>query len=186
MQLRGLFTVCCRCALLYATVCCCCCCMFLRAVLSLHFCHLHYSSDHTTPLLYRPSVGCGSKICDPTTDCVTDAAGGATCVCKAGYRNISGTCLGPATCGNCPTGATCAVAFGYIPYCICPTGYGMTSTGCVNGATPTVSDTSFTFYDQSNYTITPNTYTMRLEYNGCTTIPSSTSSKIRSIWNVQK
>ncbi|CAI5469180.1 unnamed protein product [Closterium sp. Yama58-4] len=132
------------------------------------------------------AVGCGSKICDPTTDCVRNAAGSATCVCKAGYRNISGTCLGPATCGNCPTGATCTVAFGYIPYCICPPGYGMTSTGCISGAVPTVSDNSFTFYDQSNYTITPNTYTMRLEYNGCTTIPSSTSSKIRSIWNVQK
>ncbi|CAI5511776.1 unnamed protein product, partial [Closterium sp. Naga37s-1] len=132
------------------------------------------------------AAGCGSLICDPTTDCVRDASGGASCVCKAGYQNISGICLGPATCGNCPTGATCALAFGYMPYCICPAGYAMTSTGCVSGALPTVSSTSITFYDQSNYTITPNTYTMRLEYNGCTTIPSSTSSKIRSLLIIHK
>ncbi|CAI5462214.1 unnamed protein product, partial [Closterium sp. Yama58-4] len=127
---------------------------------------------------------CGSKICDPTTDCVIDAPGGASCVCKAGYQSISGACVGPATCGSCPAGATCTVAFSVVPYCICPPGYGMTSTGCISGATPTVSSTSITFYDQPSYTITTSTFTMRLQLNACTTLPAVLASQVWSTWRL--
>ncbi|CAI7841847.1 unnamed protein product, partial [Closterium sp. NIES-53] len=100
---------------------------------TVHSLALFFYSHHSLPPWSPPSEACGSKICDPTTDCVIDAAGGASCVCKAGYQSISGACVGPATCGSCPAGGTCTVAFGFIPYCICPPGYGMTSTGCING-----------------------------------------------------
>ncbi|CAI5979839.1 unnamed protein product, partial [Closterium sp. NIES-64] len=89
-------------------------------------------------------------------------------------------CIDP--CGGCPAGATCtATASGNVPYCMCPPGYGMTSTGCINGATPTVSSTSITFYDQTNYTVTFNTYTMRLNFNACTTLPPITVEATRAI-----
>ncbi|CAI5469193.1 unnamed protein product, partial [Closterium sp. Yama58-4] len=42
-------------------------------------------------------------------------------------------------CGGCPAGATCtATASGGVPYCICPPGYGLTSTGCISGKPNTV------------------------------------------------
>ncbi|CAI5947524.1 unnamed protein product [Closterium sp. NIES-65] len=98
---------------------------------------------------------------------------GKTCT---GYRNVLGTCVGIDPCGGCPVGPTCtATASGNVPYCMCPPGYGMTSTGCISGATPTVSSTSIT-YDQTNYTVTFNTYTMRLNFNAA---PPSLLSPLR-------
>ncbi|CAI7841849.1 unnamed protein product [Closterium sp. NIES-53] len=52
------------------------------------------------------------------------------------------------------------------------------------GATPTISSTSITFYDQPIYTITPTTFTMRLEFNACTTLPASAASKVWSTWRL--
>ncbi|CAI7880527.1 unnamed protein product [Closterium sp. NIES-54] len=49
------------------------------------------------------------------------------------------------------------------------------------GATPTVSSTSITFYDQTNYTVTSNTYIMRLNFNACTTLPPITVEATRAI-----
>ncbi|CAI5529511.1 unnamed protein product, partial [Closterium sp. Naga37s-1] len=72
--------------------------------------------------------GCNAVV----TDCVKDAAGAASCVCKTGYQNISGTCMGPASCGVCPAGASCTVVpYTKAAYCACPLGYGMTAAGCV-------------------------------------------------------
>ncbi|CAI6003831.1 unnamed protein product [Closterium sp. NIES-64] len=125
---------------------------------------------------------CDSQGCNVTvSDCVKDGAGMASCVCKTGYRNVLGTCVGIDPCGGCPVGATCtATASGNVPYCMCPPGYGMTSTACISGATPTVSSTSIT-YDQTNYTVTFNTYTMRLNFNACTTLPPITVEATRAI-----
>ncbi|GJP44556.1 hypothetical protein CLOM_g3936 [Closterium sp. NIES-68] len=77
----------------------------------------------------------------------------------------------PASCGKCPSGATCTL----IPrsasaYCLCAPGYGMTESGCVLGATPTVSSTSFTFFEQPDFVITQGTYTLRVNYDGCTNL----------------
>ncbi|CAI5490211.1 unnamed protein product [Closterium sp. Naga37s-1] len=46
------------------------------------------------------------------------------------------TSPGLATCGNCPSLATCTLVSSTrkAPYCVCPRGYGMASTGCVAGA----------------------------------------------------
>ncbi|CAI5955548.1 unnamed protein product [Closterium sp. NIES-65] len=150
------------------------------------------ASSYSTPLHFlshavpSPTDRCASKICSENTTCILDSAGAAVCVCKPGFLpqpdgvTCAGTFRCPATCGSCPAGATCTVAFGYIPYCICPPSYGMTSTGCVSGATPTVSSTSITFYDQPNYTITPTTFTTRLDFNACTTLPALVASRVRS------
>ncbi|CAI5529507.1 unnamed protein product, partial [Closterium sp. Naga37s-1] len=69
----------------------------------------------------------------------------------------------------------------------CPLTPYTTHTPCINhpsspypppfaGATPTVSSTSFTFYDQPNFTITRFTSTMRINWDGCTdiTLPRAT------------
>ncbi|CAI5460941.1 unnamed protein product [Closterium sp. Yama58-4] len=115
----------------------------------------------------------------------TDEAGDAFCSCDKGFvRLANGTCAGSGRCGKCPVGAACAVAFDWVPYCICPAGYNMTTTGCISGAPPTVSGTSYTFYDQRMLTATSNTYTMRIEYNGCTNIPASIASNIRASWRI--
>ncbi|CAI5955554.1 unnamed protein product [Closterium sp. NIES-65] len=111
----------------------------------------------------------------------------ASCLCYTGFelqpdgKTCTGIdpCIDP--CGGCPVGPTCtATASGNVPYCMCPPGYGMTSTGCISGATPTVSSTSIT-YDQTNYTVTFNTYTMRLNFNACTTLPPITVEATRAI-----
>ncbi|GJP83003.1 hypothetical protein CLOP_g13220 [Closterium sp. NIES-67] len=130
------------------------------------------------------SDACELKACGGNGTCTKNAAGVASCVCDAGFvlQPDGRTCSG--TCGSCPTGAACTVAMGLVPYCACPPGYGMLHGACAQGATPSVSSTSFTFYDRTNYTVTPNTYTMRLEYNGCTSIPASVASNALSLWRV--
>ncbi|CAI5469184.1 unnamed protein product [Closterium sp. Yama58-4] len=130
---------------------------------------------------------CALKACQGNGMCIKNTTtGAASCVCNSGFalQTDGRTCTGPATCGSCPAGARCTVAFDYISYCICPPGYGLTSTGCISGATPTVSSTSITFYDQPNYTITPTTFTMRLDFNAYTTLPASIASRVWSTWRL--
>ncbi|CAI5514141.1 unnamed protein product, partial [Closterium sp. Naga37s-1] len=128
--------------------------------------------------------GCNSF----TEDCRKYDDGSAYCVCKPGYRNVNGYCVGPATCGSCPTGATCNIVSSTVkaPYCSCPSGYGMSSTACARGYAPTVSSASFTFYRYPKYTLTPYTYTMRVLYNGCTNLPSAVGVYMKSYWRVDR
>ncbi|CAI5459847.1 unnamed protein product [Closterium sp. Yama58-4] len=122
----------------------------------------------------------------------------AVCHCNWGYAMTDTGCVGQcramrdksvcgsATCGNCPKRATCTVVSStkMAPYCICPTGYGMTKFGCIRGATPTVSSASFTFYDNTDFTLSPYTYTTRLNYIACTNVPRPISSIHQSYWRV--
>ncbi|CAI5987073.1 unnamed protein product [Closterium sp. NIES-64] len=110
----------------------------------------------------------------------------AVCHCNWGYAMTENGCVGPATCGNCPNLATCALVSltRKAPYCVCPTGYGMTSYGCIRGATPTVSSASFTLYDKTNYTLSPYTYTTRLNYTACTNVPKPIAFTHQSYWRV--
>ncbi|CAI7924776.1 unnamed protein product [Closterium sp. NIES-53] len=60
---------------------------------------LHPSSIPPPSLLHPSSIPppdtCVIKGCNAAvTDCVKDAAGATSCVCKTGYQNISGTCMG--------------------------------------------------------------------------------------------
>ncbi|CAI5986018.1 unnamed protein product [Closterium sp. NIES-64] len=129
----------------------------------------------------------------------------AVCHCNWGYAMTEDGCvvlccagqccavlvsavLWPATCGNCPAGATCTLVSSTLkaPYCYCPGGYGMTSTGCVRGYAPTVSSASFTFYNLPKYDLTPNTYTLRVIYNGCTNLPTSIGYYVQSYWRVDR
>ncbi|CAI6001989.1 unnamed protein product [Closterium sp. NIES-65] len=112
----------------------------------------------------------------------------AVCHCNWGYAMTEDGCVGPATCGNCPAGATCTLVSSTLkaPYCYCPGGYGMTSTGCVRGYVPTVSSASFTFYNLPKYDLTPNTYTLRVIYNGCTNLPTSIGYYVQSYWRVDR
>ncbi|CAI5985831.1 unnamed protein product [Closterium sp. NIES-65] len=96
------------------------------------------------------------------------------------YTLLYGECVGPATYGSCPTLATCTRVSATIKAPYCPPGYGMTSTSCVQGALPTVSSSSFTFYDKPFYGLSPNTYTTHLDYNACTNVPL----KYSSYWRV--
>ncbi|CAI6003813.1 unnamed protein product [Closterium sp. NIES-64] len=121
----------------------------------------------------QPDVPCCAAPC-------RDVLGGAVQLFSSHFPIFPGPAVCPTTCGSCPAGATCTVAFGFIPYCICPAGYGLTSIGCISGALPTVSSTSITFYDQPNYTITPTTFTTRLDFNDCTTLPALVASRVRS------
>ncbi|GJP81375.1 hypothetical protein CLOP_g11537 [Closterium sp. NIES-67] len=117
--------------------------------------------------------------CDGNHECVEDDAGAISCVCK--YQMVSGACVGPASCGTCPAGATCTPApYTRTAYCICPPGYGMTDTGCILDATPTVSSTSFTFYMLPWFGITPATYTVRVTLTGCTNLAAESASDIQS------
>ncbi|CAI5981819.1 unnamed protein product [Closterium sp. NIES-64] len=95
---------------------------------------------------------------------------------------------GPATCGNCPSLATCTLVSSTrkAPYCVCPPGFGMAPTGCVRGALPTVSFASLTFYNQRGYALTPYTYTMRVRYSGCTNLPSMIGLNVCSYWQVDQ
>ncbi|CAI5947525.1 unnamed protein product [Closterium sp. NIES-65] len=97
---------------------------------------------------------------------------------------------GPATCGACSVGplerAVCTPLPSTWPsYCMCAPGYGMTSTGCVQGATPTVSSTSFTFYDHPNFTITRFISTMRVHWDGCTDITLPRASDVLSYTRIE-
>ncbi|CAI5490217.1 unnamed protein product, partial [Closterium sp. Naga37s-1] len=123
-----------------------------------------------------------------TSDCMKYEDGTAYCVCKPGYTLLYGTCVGPATCGNCPSLATCTLVSSTrkAPYCVCPAGFGMTATGCVRGALPTVSSASLTFYNQPGFTLTPYTYTLRVRYSGCTNLPSTIGLNVRSYWRVDR
>ncbi|CAI6009493.1 unnamed protein product, partial [Closterium sp. NIES-65] len=123
-----------------------------------------------------------------TSDCMKYEDGTAYCVCKPGYTLLYGTCVGPATCGNCPSLATCTLVSSTrkAPYCVCPAGFGMTATGCVRGALPTVSSASLTFYNQPGFTLTPSTYTLRVRYSGCTNLPSTIGLNVRSYWRVDR
>ncbi|CAI5504632.1 unnamed protein product [Closterium sp. Naga37s-1] len=124
------------------------------------------------------------SICDGNHACVKDAAGAVTCVCK--YEVVGDKCVGPASCGACPAGAVCTPLPSTWPsYCMCAPGYGMTSTGCVQGATPTVSSTSFTFYDQPNFTIARFTSTMRVHWDGCTDITLPRASDVLSYTRIE-
>ncbi|CAI5473476.1 unnamed protein product, partial [Closterium sp. Yama58-4] len=124
------------------------------------------------------------SICDGNHECVTDAAGAVTCVCK--YEMVGDTCVGPATCGACPAGATCTpLPLTRAAYCMCAPGYGMTSTGCVKGTTPTVSSTSFTLYTLPNFTITRFTSTMRVNWDGCTDITLPRASDVLSYTRIE-
>ncbi|CAI5950986.1 unnamed protein product [Closterium sp. NIES-65] len=133
---------------------------------------------------------CIIKNCDILTSyyCMKYPNGNADCVCRSGYTKLYGECVGPATCGNCPAGATCTLVSSTLkaPYCYCPGGYGMTSTGCVRGYAPTVSSASFTFYNLPKYDLTPNTYTLRVIYNGCTNLPTSIGYYVQSYWRVDR
>ncbi|CAI5978452.1 unnamed protein product [Closterium sp. NIES-65] len=123
-----------------------------------------------------------------TSDCMKYEDGTAYCVCKPGYTLLYGTCVGPATCGNCPSLATCTLVSSTrkAPYCVCPAGFGMTATGCVRGALPTVSSASLTFYNQPGLTLTPSTYTLRVRYSRCTNLPSTIGLNVRSYWRVDR
>ncbi|CAI5960654.1 unnamed protein product [Closterium sp. NIES-65] len=104
----------------------------------------------------------------------------AVCHCNWGYTMIENSYVGPATYGSCPTLATCTRVSATIKAPYCPPGYGMTSTSCVQGALPTVSSSSFTFYDKPFYGLSPNTYTTHMDYNACTNVPL----KYSSYWRV--
>ncbi|CAI5955556.1 unnamed protein product, partial [Closterium sp. NIES-65] len=124
------------------------------------------------------------SICDGNHACVKDVAGAVTCVCK--YEVVGDKCVGPASCGACPAGAVCTPLPSTWPsYCMCAPGYGMTSTGCVQGATPTVSSTSFTFYDHPNFTITRFISTMRVHWDGCTDITLPRASDVLSYTRIE-
>ncbi|CAI5460906.1 unnamed protein product [Closterium sp. Yama58-4] len=131
---------------------------------------------------------CILKWCQKPKICRKMEDGAADCVCKPGHAPLYGTCVGPTTCGNCPALATCTLVSSTrkAPYCVCPSGFGMTDTGCVRGASPTVSSASLTFYSQPEYALTPSTFTMRVRYSGCTNLPSTIARNVRSYWRVDR
>ncbi|CAI5485254.1 unnamed protein product, partial [Closterium sp. Naga37s-1] len=125
------------------------------------------------------------------TDAPCDALGcepGGTCVVdETGERY----CQWDSPCGACPTGATCktvpATNNGWVrvPYCACPSGYGMTPTGCVDGEVATVASYSATYIvnrTANDYTSRP--YTFRLNRNGCTQYPDAVAGKFTSVYIV--
>ncbi|CAI5529508.1 unnamed protein product, partial [Closterium sp. Naga37s-1] len=152
------------------------------------------SPSSSPPQASPCSATCGT--CPTGATCTVTSGNVSYCICPPGYGMGYSSCSsflflisslvptpGPATCGSCPTGATCTVTSGNVPYCVCPPGYGMGYSSCIS-ARPDASSTSITFYDQTNYTISPTTYTMRLRYNDCRSIPASVAERALSLWRV--
>ncbi|CAI5514444.1 unnamed protein product, partial [Closterium sp. Naga37s-1] len=102
-------------------------------------------------------------------------------------------CKWDSPCGACPTGASCETTPAesdssvLAPYCVCPEGYGMTDTECVEGGESTVSSTSYTLI--ANRTAKDNAskpYTLRWNLDGCTQYPEAVAGKfttIYAVWN---
>ncbi|CAI5534152.1 unnamed protein product, partial [Closterium sp. Naga37s-1] len=134
-------------------------------------------------LFYLASVLCVDAPCD-----ALGCEPGGTCVVD---ENGERYCQWDSPCGACPTGATCktvpATNNGWVrvPYCACPSGYGMTPTGCVDGEVATVASYSATYIvnrTANDYTSRP--YTFRLNRNGCTQYPDAVAGKFTSVYIV--
>ncbi|CAI5981523.1 unnamed protein product [Closterium sp. NIES-65] len=110
---------------------------------------------------------CAALGCEPV--------GGKCEVDKNGERY----CKWASPCGSCPVGATCKTYLKpstneLLPYCSCPSGYGMTATSCVQGGAPTVSSFSYTVVvNETAKDAASRPWTFRLNPNGCTEIPAA-------------
>ncbi|CAI5458192.1 unnamed protein product, partial [Closterium sp. Yama58-4] len=131
-----------------------------------------------------------SVLCD-TVDRACDALGcepDGTCVKD---QNGERYCQWDSPCGSCPTGATCKTVPSkgsivvQVPYCECPSGYGMTATECVAGGKDTVGGNSYTFIANpaaKDYTSRP--YTLRYNVDGCTQFPAAVAGKYTAKYTV--
>ncbi|CAI5514440.1 unnamed protein product, partial [Closterium sp. Naga37s-1] len=121
---------------------------------------------------------CDALRCEPDGTCVKD-------------QNGDRFCQWDSPCGNCPTGATCKAVPSkgsipiQVPYCECPSGYGMTATECVQGGKDTVGGNSYTLIANSaakDYTSRP--YTLRYNTDGCTQFPAAVAGKYTTKYTV--
>ncbi|CAI5458194.1 unnamed protein product [Closterium sp. Yama58-4] len=128
--------------------------------------------------MVKGSVACLALGCAPDGHCEVD-------------QNGELACMWDSPCGTCPTGATCETtpakndSLVLAPYCLCPEGYGMTDTECVEGVDSTVSSTSFTLI--ANRTAKDNAskpYTLRWNLDGCTQYPEEVAGKYTTIYTV--
>ncbi|CAI5467138.1 unnamed protein product [Closterium sp. Yama58-4] len=126
----------------------------------------------------KGSAECLALGCGPDRHCEAD-------------QNGELVCQWDSPCGTCPTGATCETtptnddSSVLAPYCLCPEGYGMTDTECVEGVDSTVSSISFTLI--ANRTATDNAskpYTLRWNLDGCTQYPEEVAGKFTTIYTV--
>ncbi|CAI5468739.1 unnamed protein product [Closterium sp. Yama58-4] len=109
---------------------------------------------------------CAVLGCEPDGVCVTSADGVRSCE----WNSPCGTCPSEATCKTVPAQTTSAVK-PMVPYCECPSGYGMTATGCKKGLPDQVAASSLTlFRDRNARGNASKPYTFRLQF-GCNQIP---------------
>ncbi|CAI5988024.1 unnamed protein product, partial [Closterium sp. NIES-64] len=121
---------------------------------------------------------CDALKCEPDGTCVKD-------------QNGERYCQWDSPCGSCPTGATCKAVQSkgsipiQVPYCECPSGYGMTATECVLGGKDTVGGNSYTFIvNRSAKDNTSRPYTLRYNTDGCTQFPAAVAGKYSTKYTV--
>ncbi|CAI5460323.1 unnamed protein product [Closterium sp. Yama58-4] len=106
-------------------------------------------------------------------------------------KNRERYCKWASPCGSCPVGAICKNYLKpstneLIPYCSCPSGYGMTATSCVQGGAPTVSSFSYTvIVNETAKDAASRPWTFRLNPNGCTQIPTSAAGTVTSYYSLE-
>ncbi|CAI7848660.1 unnamed protein product [Closterium sp. NIES-53] len=109
-----------------------------------------------------------------------------TCVNNNGVRS----CKWISPCGTCPPGAFCRTTRATmlveadVPFCMCPTGYGMTATGCIQGTSDRVLASSVTlFQDRTAKGSASKPYTLRYNY-GCNQFPAEVAGNFRTAYEV--
>ncbi|CAI5483567.1 unnamed protein product, partial [Closterium sp. Yama58-4] len=108
--------------------------------------------------------------------------------CTAYYGGFY--CQWRSRCGSCPSGASCRTFYppsggSSVPYCQCPGGYGMTSTGCVQGSPDQVLASSVTLIQDESQTLTnaSRPYTFRYK-KGCNPFPKEVAGNYKSTFEV--
>ncbi|CAI7862340.1 unnamed protein product, partial [Closterium sp. NIES-53] len=114
--------------------------------------------------------------CGPDRDCV--------------YNYGRYTCKWRSPCGSCPSGATCktiratSAVVADVPYCVCDAGYGMTTTGCVQGSPDTVPASSITLVqDRAAVNNASRPYTFRTNV-GCNQLPKEVAGNFSNYYEV--